>query len=129
LLSFARGRDLSRQDQQDKYAPASIARSALGGQTCNPYDTKRVPGGSSAGSGAAVAANLAMCALGTDTSGSVRFPSTANAGWHGRHAGTGEPGRNQPFAFSRDRGGPMCRTVQDTAAVLEALPALTRAIM
>ena len=63
----------------DEYAPASIARSALGGQTCNPYDTKRVPGGSSAGSGAAVAANLAMCALGTDTSGSVRFPSTANA--------------------------------------------------
>ena len=37
----------------DEYAPASIARSALGGQTCNPYDTKRVPGGSSAGSGAA----------------------------------------------------------------------------
>ena len=56
----------------DEYAPAGIARSSLGGQTCNPYDTKRVPGGSSAGSGAAVAANLAICALGTDTAGSGR---------------------------------------------------------
>jgi aspartyl-tRNA(Asn)/glutamyl-tRNA(Gln) amidotransferase subunit A len=53
----------------DEYAPAGIARSAFGGQTCNPYDTTRIPGGSSGGSAAAVAANLAMCALGTDTSG------------------------------------------------------------
>jgi amidase len=106
----------------DEYAPASIARSALGGQTCNPYDTKRVPGGSSAGSGAAVAANLAICALGTDTSGSVRFPSTANA-LVGMVATQGLVSRAGiiPLSFSRDRGGPMCRTVQDTAAVLEVL--------
>ena len=106
----------------DEYAPASIARSALGGQTCNPYDTKRVPGGSSAGSGAAVAANLAMCALGTDTSGSVRFPSTANA-LVGMVATQGLVSRAGiiPLSFSRDRGGPMCRTVQDTAAVLEVV--------
>ena len=63
----------------DEYAPAGIGRSTLGGQTCNPYDTKRIPGGSSAGSGAAVAANLAICALGTDTAGSVRNPAAANA--------------------------------------------------
>jgi amidase len=62
----------------DEYAPAGIARSSLGGQTCNPYDTKRVPAGSSSGSGAAVAANLAICALGTDTAGSVRNPAAAN---------------------------------------------------
>ena len=106
----------------DEYAPASIARSALGGQTCNPYDTKRVPGGSSAGSGAAVAANLAMCALGTDTSGSVRFPSSANA-LVGMVATQGLVSRAGiiPLSFSRDRGGPMCRTVQDTAAVLEVI--------
>jgi amidase len=106
----------------DEYAPASIARSALGGQTCNPYDTKRVPGGSSAGSGAAVAANLAICALGTDTSGSVRFPSTANA-LVGMVATQGLVSRAGivPLSFSRDRGGPMCRTVQDTAAVLEVV--------
>src|SRR4249920_4123229 len=63
----------------DEYAPAGIARSTLGGQTCNPYDTKRTTGGSSAGSAAAVAANLAICGLGTDTSGSVRNPSSLNA--------------------------------------------------
>ncbi|HKY07404.1 MAG TPA: amidase [Candidatus Binatia bacterium] len=106
----------------DEYAPASIARSALGGQTCNPYDTKRVPGGSSAGSGAAVAANLAVCALGTDTSGSVRFPSAANA-LVGMVATQGLVSRAGiiPLSFSRDRGGPMCRTVQDTAIVLEVV--------
>src|SRR5438874_13834197 len=63
----------------DEYAPAGIGRSTLGGQTCNPYDTKRISGGSSAGSAVAVAANLAMCALGTDTSGSVRYPSSLNS--------------------------------------------------
>jgi len=106
----------------DEYAPASIARSALGGQTCNPYDTKRVPGGSSAGTGAAVAANLAICGLGTDTSGSVRFPSTANA-LVGLVATQGLVSRAGiiPLSYSRDRGGPMCRTVQDTALVLEAV--------
>ena len=102
--------------------PASIARSALGGQTCNPYDTKRVTGGSSAGSSAAVAANLAICGLGTDTSGSVRFPATANA-LVGMVATQGLVSRAGiiPLSFSRDRGGPMCRTVQDTAAVLEVV--------
>jgi Asp-tRNA(Asn)/Glu-tRNA(Gln) amidotransferase A subunit family amidase len=106
----------------DEYAPASIARSALGGQTCNPYDTKRVPGGSSAGSGAAVAANLAICALGTDTSGSVRFPASANA-LVGMVATQGLVSRAGiiPLSFTRDRGGPLCRTVQDTAAVLEVV--------
>ena len=63
----------------DEYAPAGIGRSTLGGQTCNPYDTKRITGGSSAGTAAAVAANLAVCGLGTDTSGSVRYPSSLNA--------------------------------------------------
>ena len=63
----------------DEYAPAGIGRSTLGGQTCNPYDTKRITGGSSAGTAAAVAANLAICGLGTDTTGSVRYPSSLNA--------------------------------------------------
>jgi amidase len=106
----------------DEYAPAGIARSSLGGQTCNPYDTKRVPGGSSAGSGAAVAANLAICALGTDTAGSVRNPAAANA-LVGMVATQGLVSRAGiiPLSFSRDRGGPLCRTVRDTAAVLEVI--------
>src|SRR5215510_12841652 len=106
----------------DEYAPAGIGRSTLGGQTCNPYDTKRIPGGSSAGSGAAVAANLAICALGTDTAGSVRNPSSVNA-LVGMVATQGLVSRAGivPLSFSRDRGGPMCRTVADTALVLEVL--------
>ena len=106
----------------DEYAPAGIARSSLGGQTCNPYDTKRVPGGSSAGSGAAVAANLAICALGTDTAGSVRNPAAANV-LVGMVATQGLVSRAGiiPLSFSRDRGGPLCRTVRDTAAVLEVI--------
>ena len=106
----------------DEYAPASIGRSSLGGQTCNPYDTKRTPGGSSAGSGAAVGANLAICALGTDTAGSVRFPATAND-LVGMVATQGLVSRAGivPLSFSRDRGGPLCRTVADTAAVLEVV--------
>jgi amidase len=106
----------------DEYAPAGIGRSTLGGQTCNPYDTKRITGGSSAGSAAAVAANLAICALGTDTSGSVRYPSSLNA-LVGMVATQGLVSRAGivPLTFSRDRGGPMCRTVEDTAAMLEVL--------
>ncbi len=106
----------------DEYAPAGIGRSTLGGQTCNPYDTKRITGGSSAGSAAAVAANLAICALGTDTTGSVRYPSSLNA-LVGMVATQGLVSRAGivPLTFSRDRGGPMCRTVEDTAALLEVL--------
>src|SRR5580700_5828182 len=106
----------------DEYAPAGIGRSTLGGQTCNPYDTKRISGGSSAGSAAAVAANLAMCALGTDTAGSVRYPSSLNA-LVGMVATQGLTSRAGvvPLTFSRDRGGPICRSVEDTATALEAL--------
>ena len=106
----------------DEYAPAGIGRSTLGGQTCNPYDTRRVSGGSSAGSAVAVAANLAMCALGTDTAGSVRYPSSLNS-LVGIVATQGLTSRAGivPLTFSRDRGGPMCRTVDDTATVLEVL--------
>ena len=106
----------------DEYAPAGIGRSAFGGQTCNPYDTTRIPGGSSSGSAAAVAANLAMCALGTDTSGSVRYPS-ACTNLVGMVATQGLVSRDGivPLSFSRDRGGPLCRTVQDTAVLLEVL--------
>jgi amidase len=106
----------------DEYAPAGIGRSAFGGQTCNPYDTTRIPGGSSSGSAAAVAANLAMCALGTDTSGSVRYPS-ACTNLVGMVATQGLVSRDGivPLSFSRDRGGPLCRTVQDIAVLLEVL--------
>jgi len=118
----AAGAILLGKTNLDEYAPAGIGRSTLGGQTCNPYDTKRIPGGSSAGSGAAVAANLAICALGTDTAGSVRNPASVNA-LVGVVATQGLVSRAgiAPLSYSRDRGGPLCRTVADTAAVLEVI--------
>jgi amidase len=118
----AAGAIILGKTNMDEYAPAGIARSAFGGQTCNPYDTTRIPGGSSSGSAAAVAANLAMCALGTDTSGSVRSPSayTNLVGMVGTQGLVSRDGI-VPLTFSRDRGGPLCRTVQDAAILLETL--------
>src|SRR6476659_3040351 len=118
----AAGAILLGKTNMDEYAPAGIARSAFGGQSCNPYDTTRIPGGSSGGSGAAVAANLAMCALGTDTSGSVRNPAAYN-NIVGIVATQGLVSRDGifPLTFTRDRAGPLCRTVQDIAVVLETL--------
>src|SRR5882724_3573977 len=118
----AAGAILLGKTNMDEYAPAGIARSAFGGQTCNPYDTTRIPGGSSGGSAAAVAANLAMCALGTDTSGSVRNPAAYN-NLAGMVATQGLVSRDGifPLTFTRDRAGPLCRTVQDVAVVLETL--------
>src|SRR5262245_21290251 len=118
----AAGAIISGKTNLDAYAPAGIGRSGFGGQTCNPYDTKRSPVGSSSGSGVAVAANLAMCALGTDTSGSVRSPATAN-GLVGMVATQGLVSRAGivPLSFTRDRGGPLCRTVRDTAILMEVL--------
>jgi Asp-tRNA(Asn)/Glu-tRNA(Gln) amidotransferase A subunit family amidase len=118
----AAGAIILGKTNMDEYAPAGIGRSAFGGQTCNPYDTSRIPGGSSSGSAAAVAANLAMCALGTDTSGSVRFPS-ACTNLVGIVATQGLVSRDgiMPLSFTRDRGGPLCRTVHDTAILLETL--------
>jgi amidase len=118
----AAGAIILGKTNMDEYAPAGIARSGFGGQTCNPYDTTRIPGGSSSGSAAAVAANLAMCALGTDTSGSVRSPS-AYTNLVGMVATQGLVSRDGivPLSFSRDRGGPLCRTVQDAAILLETL--------
>ncbi len=118
----AAGAILLGKTNMDEYAPAGIARSAFGGQTCNPYDTTRIPGGSSGGSAAAVAANLAMCALGTDTSGSVRFPSSC-CSLVGLVATQGLVSRDGivPLSFTRDRGGPICRTVEDAAILLEVL--------
>ena len=120
--SFAAGAIILGKTNLDEYAPAGIGRSTLGGQTCNPYDTKRITGGSSAGTAAAVAANLAICGLGTDTAGSVRYPSSLDA-LVGLVATQGLVSRAGivPLSFSRDRGGPMCRTVEDTAAILEVL--------
>ena len=95
--------------------------SSLGGQTLDAYDPTRAPGGSSGGSGVAVAANFAAFAMGTDTSGSIRIPSSHNA-IVGLRPSAGLSSRTGiiPFGHTQDTGGPMARSVADIAIVLDA---------
>ena len=95
--------------------------SSLGGQTLNPYDVTRSPGGSSGGSGVAAAASFAAVTLGTDTSGSIRIPSSHNSLVGLRPtAGLSSRAGIIPFGHTQDTGGPMARTVTDVAIVLDA---------
>jgi amidase len=96
--------------------------SGRGGQTKNPYVLDRNPCGSSSGSGAAVAANLAAVAVGTETDGSVVCPSSANS-LVGIKPTLGLISRSGiiPIAHSQDTAGPMARTVTDAAILLTAL--------
>lgn len=95
--------------------------SSLGGQTLNPYDPTRVPGGSSGGTAAAVAANLAAVGMGTDTGGSIRIPSSFNS-LVGIRPTVGLSSRYgiAPLALTQDTGGPIARTVEDAAFILNA---------
>ena len=95
--------------------------SSAGGQTRNPYDPTRNPGGSSGGTGAAVAANYAAAGMGTDTCGSIRMPSFhhALAGLRGTQGLSSRDGI-VPLALTQDMGGPLAKTVTDLALVLDA---------
>jgi Asp-tRNA(Asn)/Glu-tRNA(Gln) amidotransferase A subunit family amidase len=95
--------------------------SSLGGQTLNPYDLRRAPGGSSGGSAAAAAASFAAFTMGTDTSGSIRIPSSHNSLVGLRPtAGLSSRAGIIPFGHTQDAGGPMTRSVTDAAIVLDA---------
>lgn len=95
--------------------------SSLGGTTLNPYDTLRTPGGSSGGTGAAVAADFGTIGFGTDTGGSIRIPSTFDS-LVGLRPTIGLSSRSGiiPLALSQDVGGPLGRTVTDVALALDA---------
>ncbi|KAI5200727.1 amidase signature enzyme [Aureobasidium subglaciale] len=99
-----------------------ISVSSLGGQTINPYDTDRTPGGSSGGSGASVAASLAVLALGTDTINSVRSPASANS-LFGLRPTRGLVSRAGviPNSHTQDAVGPIARCVEDLAIALSAI--------
>ncbi|MDH7499714.1 MAG: amidase [candidate division NC10 bacterium] len=96
--------------------------SARGGQCLNPYILTRNPCGSSSGSGAAVAANLAAASVGTETDGSITCPSSANS-LVGIKPTLGLISRSGiiPIAHSQDTAGPMARTVADAATLLGAM--------
>ena len=99
--------------------------SGAGGQTRNPYDISRNPCGSSSGSAVAVAANLTMLAIGTETDGSIVCPSQTN-GIVGIKPTVGLVSRSGviPISFTQDTPGPMARTVRDAAICLGALVGL-----
>jgi amidase len=96
--------------------------SGRGGQTRNPYILDRNPCGSSSGTGAAIAANLAAVGIGTETDGSILCPSSIN-GIVGLKPTVGLVSRSGiiPISATQDTAGPMCRTVADVAYLMDVL--------
>lgn len=99
-----------------------LSVSSLGGQTLNPYDQMRTPGGSSGGSGAAVAASFAVFATGTDTVNSLRSPAASNSLVSFRPTrGLISRAGVIPISFTQDAVGAMGRTVRDLAKALTVM--------
>ena len=106
----------------DEFNSGSSGTSGLGGQVKNPYNLNKSPGGSSAGSGAAIAAVFGQVGLGTETGSSIRNPSTKN-NLVGIASTTGMISRYGilPSSILLDRAGPMARSVTDAAIVFHGM--------
>lgn len=105
-----------------EYASGNTTDNAHYGTCRNPWDPERIPGGSSGGSAAAVAANMTIASLGTDTGGSIRGPASA-CGIVGLKPTYGRVSKYGcfPLAWTLDHIGPMTKTVTDAAILLQAI--------
>jgi amidase len=97
------------------------ARSSFGGTFCNPYDTEREPGMSSAGSATSVAANLVTCAIGEETVVSIRWPASVNSLVGVAPTEELVSRKGMMGAGLSMRTGPICRSVQDAARILDVI--------
>jgi amidase len=104
------------------WATAWFGFSSISGRTKNPYELNRDPGGSSSGTGAAIAANLGTIGIGTDCGGSIRLPASFD-NLVGFRVTPGLISRSgiSPLVSQQDTAGPMTRTVQDTARLLDII--------
>jgi Asp-tRNA(Asn)/Glu-tRNA(Gln) amidotransferase A subunit family amidase len=105
-----------------EFARGGMSVSSLGGQVLNPYDLTRTPGGSSGGTGAAIAANLGLLGTGSDTGQSIRSPASANS-LVGIRPTRGLVSRAGviPNSLTQDEIGPITRTVTDAAILLDVM--------
>ncbi|MCL2130558.1 MAG: amidase family protein, partial [Treponema sp.] len=96
--------------------------SSVLGQTLNPYDLTRTPGGSSGGTGAGIAANFGLIGIGSDTINSIRSPASANC-LVGIRPTLGLVSRSGivPYSLTQDTAGPICRTVEDAVRTLDVI--------